>query len=36
MRDQAGWDDSWTAAGAANTTDGVRPWKSQLLKWVGT
>ena len=36
MRDQAGWDDSWTAVTAVNTTDGVAPWKSQLMKWVGT
>ena len=36
MRDQVECGDGWEPGSAVNTTDAVRPWKSQLLKWVGT
>ncbi len=36
MRDQGRPGDMWGGHAAVNSTAGVRPWKTQLLKWVGT
>lgn len=36
MRDQVEDGETWPGGAAVNATAGVRPWKSQLLKWVGT
>ena len=36
MRGQVERGDGWEPGSAVNRTEAVRPWKSQLLKWVGT